>query len=101
MTTSSREAGSTPACSPGRAPLGRLLRSELRWVLHRPRTQVALGLLDDHTNVIHAVWVDEADLDTIAAAAATVVHNPVSNLRLGSGIAPLRPMLELPGTADD
>jgi ABC-2 type transport system permease protein len=28
-----------------RAPLVRLLRSELRWVLRRPRTQVALGLL--------------------------------------------------------
>ncbi|HEU0090129.1 MAG TPA: ABC transporter permease subunit [Pseudonocardiaceae bacterium] len=28
-----------------RAPLTRLLRSELRWVLRRPRTQIALGLL--------------------------------------------------------
>ena len=28
-----------------RAPLGQLLRSELRWVLRRPRTQVTLGLL--------------------------------------------------------
>lgn len=28
-----------------RAPLTRLIRSELRWVLRRPRTQVALGLL--------------------------------------------------------
>jgi ABC-2 type transport system permease protein len=45
VTTSSREAGSTPASGPVRAPLGRLLRSELRWVLRRPRTQVALGLL--------------------------------------------------------
>ncbi|MGB8960351.1 MAG: ABC transporter permease subunit [Pseudonocardiaceae bacterium] len=30
---------------PVRAPLGRLLRSELRWVLRRPRTQVVLALL--------------------------------------------------------
>src|SRR5262249_39146192 len=30
---------------PVRAPLGRLLRSELRWVLRRPRTQIALTLL--------------------------------------------------------
>jgi ABC-2 type transport system permease protein len=30
---------------PVRAPLGRLLRSELRWVLHRPRTQIMLLLL--------------------------------------------------------
>jgi ABC-2 type transport system permease protein len=39
--TSGREAQGTPV----RAPLARLLRSELRWVLRRPRTQVALGLL--------------------------------------------------------
>ncbi|MEA2737449.1 MAG: 5-methylthioadenosine/S-adenosylhomocysteine deaminase [Acetobacteraceae bacterium] len=29
----------------------------------------AAGLLKPHTNVIHAVWVDDADLDAIAAAA--------------------------------
>ena len=34
-----------PAPGAMRAPLIRLLRSELRWVLRRPRTQVALGLL--------------------------------------------------------
>ncbi|MGF6885065.1 5-methylthioadenosine/S-adenosylhomocysteine deaminase [Nocardia sp. GAS34] len=49
-----------------------------------------LGLLSARTNVIHAVWVDDADLDLIAEAGATVVHNPVSNLRLGSGIMPFR-----------
>jgi 5-methylthioadenosine/S-adenosylhomocysteine deaminase len=43
--------------------------------------------------VIHAVWVDDADLDAIAAAGATVVHNPVSNLRLGSGVLPWRAMI--------
>src|SRR6478609_4929190 len=52
------------------------------------------GLLKPHTNVIHAVWVDDADLDTIAEAGSTVVHNPVSNLRLGSGVLPWRAMLD-------
>jgi 5-methylthioadenosine/S-adenosylhomocysteine deaminase len=51
-----------------------------------------LGLLNERTNVIHAVWVDDADLDLIAEARATVVHNPVSNLRLGSGVMPFRAM---------
>jgi cytosine/adenosine deaminase-related metal-dependent hydrolase len=49
-----------------------------------------LGLLNERTNVIHAVWVDEDDLDIIASARAVVVHNPVSNLRLGSGVMPFR-----------
>jgi 5-methylthioadenosine/S-adenosylhomocysteine deaminase len=53
----------------------------------------AAGLLKPHTNVIHAVWVDDADLDAIAEAGSTVVHNPVSNLRLGSGVLRWRAML--------
>lgn len=52
------------------------------------------GLLKPHTNVIHAVWVDNDDLEAIAFAGATVVHNPVSNLRLGSGIMPWRAVLD-------
>ena len=51
-----------------------------------------LGLLNDRVNVIHAVWVDDDDLDLIADAGAVVAHNPVSNLRLGSGVMPFRAM---------
>ena len=58
------------------------------------RYTAAAGLLKPHTNVIHAVWVDDADLDAIADAGSTVVHNPVSNLRLGSGVLPWRAMLD-------
>ncbi len=39
------DAGRPALSGPVRAPLGRLLQSELRWVLRRPRTQIALGLL--------------------------------------------------------
>lgn len=53
-----------------------------------------LGLLSDRMQVIHAIWVDDHDLDLIANAGANVSHNPVSNLRLGSGIMPLRAMLD-------
>jgi 5-methylthioadenosine/S-adenosylhomocysteine deaminase len=49
-----------------------------------------LGLLNERTNVIHAIWVDDHDLDLIAEAGSVVAHNPVSNLRLGSGIMPFR-----------
>lgn len=51
-----------------------------------------LGLLSDRMTVIHAIWVDEHDLDLIAGAGACVAHNPNSNLRLGSGIMPFRAM---------
>ena len=53
-----------------------------------------LGLLSDRMQVIHAIWVDADDLGLIAAAGANVAHNPISNLRLGSGVMPLRAMLD-------
>lgn len=49
-----------------------------------------LGLLSDRMNIIHAIWVDAVDLDLIAASGATVAHNPISNLRLGSGVMAFR-----------
>ncbi len=45
-----------------------------------------LGLLSDRMNVIHAIWVNDRDLDLLAASGAIIAHNPNSNLRLGSGI---------------
>ena len=53
-----------------------------------------LGLLSERMNVIHAIWVDDADLDLIAGSGATIAHNPVSNLRLGSGVMPFRRIRE-------
>lgn len=49
-----------------------------------------LGFLDERMLVIHAIWVDEADMALLAAAGCTVAHNPVCNLKLGSGVMPFR-----------
>jgi 5-methylthioadenosine/S-adenosylhomocysteine deaminase len=49
-----------------------------------------LGVLDDHSCMVHAVWVDERDAEELGAAGATVVHSPSGNLRCGSGIMPWR-----------
>ncbi|OSP53408.1 amidohydrolase family protein [Pseudoruegeria sp. SK021] len=49
-----------------------------------------LGLLSDRMNIIHSIWVDDKDLDLIAASGASIAHNPISNLRLGSGVMPFR-----------
>ena len=48
------------------------------------------GVLSERMNIIHAVWMDDGDLDSIAESGATVAHNPISNLRLGSGVMPFR-----------
>jgi len=47
-----------------------------------------LGLLDERMMVIHAIWLDDDDVGLIARAGCTVAHNPVCNLRLGSGVMP-------------
>jgi cytosine/adenosine deaminase-related metal-dependent hydrolase len=49
-----------------------------------------LGLLDERMMVVHAIWVDDEDIDLLAQAGCTVAHNPVCNMRLGSGIMPWR-----------
>lgn len=54
----------------------------------------SLGLLDRRLTINHAVWVDAKQIDQLARAGCHVTHNPLSNLKLGSGIAPVRAMLE-------
>jgi len=52
-----------------------------------------IGVLDTNTQLVHGVWLEEQELDRIAASGAAVVHCPVSNAVLGSGTAPVGAML--------
>lgn len=52
-----------------------------------------LGFLGPEVTLGHAVWVTEDDLDRIARTGAAICHNPSSNLRLKSGIAPVNEFL--------
>src|SRR5207247_5021052 len=42
----------------------------------------------------HGIWLASDDSSRLAAAGAGVVHNPMSNPRLGSGVAPCRALLD-------
>jgi 5-methylthioadenosine/S-adenosylhomocysteine deaminase len=53
----------------------------------------SLGFLSDRLSVAHAIWLERDDIQRLGAQGVTVAHNPSSNLRLGSGIAPVREML--------
>jgi 5-methylthioadenosine/S-adenosylhomocysteine deaminase len=44
-----------------------------------------LGLLGERTMLAHGVWLDRGELELIAERGATVVTNPVANLKLASG----------------
>ncbi len=45
--------------------------------------------LRQRTSLAHCVWLNDSDITILAETQSTVVHNPLSNLRLGSGIAPI------------
>jgi 5-methylthioadenosine/S-adenosylhomocysteine deaminase len=52
-----------------------------------------LGFLSNRLSVAHAIWLERDDIQRLGSHGVTVAHNPSSNLRLGSGIAPVRDML--------
>lgn len=52
-----------------------------------------LGVLEGRPLLIHCVRANERDVETIAASASPVAHCPVSNAKLGHGVAPMVEML--------
>lgn len=62
-------------------------KSPIRWL-------DSIGLLGPDTQVVHAVWIDEEEIEILAGRGATVVHCPVSNAVLGAGVAPAARMAE-------
>lgn len=54
----------------------------------------SLGLMNENTLISHAVWIDDEDLEILAAKNVSVAHNPESNMKLASGIAPVPEMIQ-------
>jgi len=54
----------------------------------------ALGLVGPNFTAAHGVWLDDEDMKRLAERGASVAHNPGSNMRLGSGLADTRAMLD-------
>ncbi|MDA1258321.1 MAG: amidohydrolase family protein [Chloroflexi bacterium] len=53
-----------------------------------------LGFLGPEVSVAHGVWFTDSDIDLMAETGTTLCHNPSSNLRLSSGVAPVNRMLD-------
>lgn len=65
--------------------------------LHGDRPVAALAnadLIDEKTVLAHAVHLTDAEIERIAGAGATVAHCPISNLKLGCGVARSPELLE-------
>ncbi len=53
----------------------------------------AIGALTDRLSAAHVIWIDADDIPLLAERGVVPVHNPESNVRGGSGIAPVARML--------
>ena len=53
-----------------------------------------MGLVSERFTVAHGVWLDDDDMKRLGDRGASVAHNPGSNMRLGSGLANVRGMLD-------
>ncbi|OPY06854.1 MAG: 5-methylthioadenosine/S-adenosylhomocysteine deaminase [Syntrophaceae bacterium PtaB.Bin095] len=52
-----------------------------------------IGYLDERFIAFHGVCLDEEDMKTLAGQGCSVIHNPESNMKLASGVAPVPDML--------
>lgn len=69
------------------------LYAQRRWGKSFVRHLDEIGALGPWLTLAHMIWLDEGDIEILRDRAVAVVHNPSSNLRLRSGIAPLPDLL--------
>ncbi len=52
------------------------------------------GLLGKTTLLAHGVWLSSKEIELVSTFGSTIIHNPSTNMLLGSGIARVKEMLE-------
>src|SRR4026208_1243014 len=52
-----------------------------------------IGFLNDHVVAAHMVWPNSGEIEILKRAGVGVVHNPQSNMKLASGVAPVPKMM--------
>lgn len=58
------------------------------------RYMADLGLLHPGVTIAHSIWVTDDDIALMGEAGVSIVHNTISNQKLGAGVAPVRRLLE-------
>jgi 5-methylthioadenosine/S-adenosylhomocysteine deaminase len=59
-------------------------------IVHHLQT---IGFLGSALSVAHAVWLNDEEIDILKKHDVKIVHNPSSNMKLGSGVARVKQML--------
>ena len=54
----------------------------------------ALGILDRNVVAAHCVWLTSKEMEMLRENGMKVAHNPTSNLKLGSGVAPIPELMD-------
>lgn len=49
-----------------------------------------VGAMTHRLTMNHAIWLTEEDIAIMGEAGCSITHNPLANLKLGSGVAPVR-----------
>ena len=66
-----------------------VIQARLRWGRTSVERAADVGLLEVPVVAGHGIWVTGAEIALLAGARVAVVHNPVANMILGSGVCPL------------
>jgi len=52
-----------------------------------------IGFLSDHVIAAHLVWLNDGEIEILKRLGVGVIHNPQSNMKLASGVAPVPKMM--------
>jgi cytosine/adenosine deaminase-related metal-dependent hydrolase len=53
-----------------------------------------VGLLGPRSTIVHGVWLQEEEIERVARHGTGLAHNPISNLKLKNGLAPMRRVID-------
>ncbi len=54
----------------------------------------SLGFLGPRVSLAHGIWLTDSDMDIVRDAGCSIVHNPMSNMKLGSGVCPVPALVD-------
>jgi 5-methylthioadenosine/S-adenosylhomocysteine deaminase len=66
-----------------------------QWLYGKPVIEYLqdIGFLSPRVTLNHAIWLTDREIELLGEYHCSITHNPLSNLKLGSGICPVRKLL--------